>query len=257
MLPITVHLSELGILLAIVLRLSLVLFMLPLFRAAKYPAPIKVATILALAVVFYPLVAAKVQPLPLLNLGTFAWILCGELILAGLFAFALQVLFGAFQLAGQLIGFQMGIAMAQVMDPSSGHQESIIGGFFNMLVLLVLFAAGGHRLLIKAVVESFLIIPIGSFRLDTVLYQPVLELSGKLFIVGVKVAAPIIVAILLTQLGMGLTAKFAPQINVLIAGFPLTLMIGFFFTGVSFLAWGGAIEQCSREVFGFIFGLLK
>lgn len=257
MVPINIDLQEFGILLAIVLRLTLVLFMLPLFRATKYPAPIKVVTALSLAFMIYPLVASGMSPLPVANAGALGWILFGELILAGLFSFAMETLFGAFHLAGHMIGFQMGIAMAQVMDPGSGRQKAIMAGLFNMLVLMVLFAEGGHHLIIRALVESFRTVPVGSFRLDTVLYQPILELCGRMFIYAVKVAAPIIVAILLTQLGMGLMAKFAPQINVLIAGFPLTLMIGFFFTGVSFMAWGKAIDQFSAEVFRFIFTLIR
>ncbi len=257
MVQIQINVEQVCVLLAILLRISLALFMIPLFRSVKYPAPIKAATVAALAIMLYPYVGRYVTPLPVTNVGALLGIVLGELLFAALFAFGLQMLFAAFHLAGTMIGFQMGLAIAQVMDPASGDQGAILGSFFNMIIMLLLFITGGHQIILSALVKSFATVPVGGFRLDHLSSLPVIDLAGQAFVLSIQVSAPIVASLLLAQLAMGLIAKFAPQINILIAGFPVTLAIGLFFTGVSLVAWAGAADRFSRVVFRFMLHLVR
>lgn len=237
-----IDLSEIGTYLSILLRISLVLFMLPIFSSRQVPQTIKALTVLALTTLLYLTLNQTIAPLPF-DAGSLLRIAVGEIIFGTIIALAVLLVFAAFQLAGELISFQMGFSFAQVVDPQSGAQTTILSQWFQLFATLIFFSVNGHHIFLRAIVESFRTVPIGGFVLTSDTYQKVLFMSGQLFVIGVKIAAPVMIVLFLTQVGMGLISRLAPEVNILIVSFPVTIVLGFLFIGLSVSVWGNSIEH--------------
>jgi len=251
-----IHFAEVGIYLAILLRISTVLFLIPIFSSAYVPGAIKSCLAIALATMVYFLPHQAVAPLNF-DAAFLLPIVVGEIIFGMTIGLSILMVIGAFQFAGELISFQMGFGFAQVADPQSGNQMAFLSGWFQLLVTLILFALNGHHVILRALVESFRTIPVGGFILGANTFSHMFALSAQMLVIGIKVAAPVMAALLLTQVGLGLVSKFAPQINILAASFPLTIMLGFIFLGVSVSIWGNSVEFFLEKLFHFLHGIAR
>lgn len=233
--------TEIGIFLAVLLRLSLAFFMVPLFSNANLPATIKAFTALGLAVLLYPLVRGGVAPLPA-DLPSLTWIVIGEILLGVILSLTVMLLFSSFQLAGELISFQMGFGFAMAADPQSGVSMMVLSRWFQITATLILFSLNGHHLVLRAIVDSFGAVPIGGFAAMEPAFGRLMHLASQMFVIGLKVAAPIMLAMLLVQVGLGLMAKFSPQVNLLATTLPLTIVMGFTLLALCAALWGAAME---------------
>ena len=137
------------------------------------------------------------------------------------------------QLAGQLVGFQMGFGIVNVIDPQTSAQVSIIAQFENIITLLTFLALNAHHWFIMAIAKSFEVVPLLTFSFTNSLMEALLRLSCDMFVVAAKVAAPIIAILLFTSVALGLLARTVPQMNIFIVGFPLKLAIGLLAVGLT------------------------
>ncbi len=243
--------SELAILLAILLRISIILFMLPIFNSSGVPTALKALIVISLSVMLFPVIRQNIKPLPL-ELASLASVIIGELIYGILFALSMLLIISAFQLAGELIGFEMGFGFAQTADPQTGARFTVLSVWTQLLASMVFLSINGHHMILKILVESFKTIPVGSFALDSGLFTKMLLFSGMLFILAVKLAAPVLAVLMLTQVGLGLMSKFAPQINILATSFPLTITVGVFFLGLTLIVWGEMGARSFTGLFHFL-----
>jgi flagellar biosynthetic protein FliR len=237
MLSFNVNITEIAILLSILLRLSIILFMLPIFSSAGVPTAVKVLIVLSFSIMLFPVIKQNVQPLPLEPTPLVA-VIVGEMIYGILFALSMLLVISAFQLAGELIGFVMGFGFSQTADPQTGARFTVLSVWTQLIAVLVFLSINGHHMVLKILVESFKTIPIGSFALDSGLFTRVILLAGMLFVVAIKLAAPVLTVLIITQIGLGLMSKFAPQINILATSFPLTIALGVLFFGLTLVYWG-------------------
>ncbi|NTW15965.1 MAG: flagellar biosynthetic protein FliR, partial [Syntrophaceae bacterium] len=143
------------------------------------------------------------------------------------------LIFDGIQLAGQLIGFQMGFSIVNVIDPVNNEQVSIIAQFQYLIAMLVFLIMNGHHIFLYAIAESFRIIPPLGFHFSGELMQSVVVFVKNMLEVAIKTGAPIIAVLLFTSVGMGLIARTVPQINIFIVGFPLQIAIGLVSLGVT------------------------
>jgi len=243
--------AQISTFLAVLLRLSVVVFMFPPFSNTRVPFRIKTSVVLAMAAMLYPLLLNRLQPLDM-RPGTLLWCAVTEVLLGMVLAFAIVVILAAFDLAGQMISYVTGLSFAQVVDPQSGGQTSIFNDLLQMMAVLLLFQLNLHHLLLKAIVESFITLPVGAFTLQSATIGRLILVSGQLFVLAVKLSAPVMVVLLLTQAGFGVIAKFAPRINVLVTSFPLTIGLGLFFVMLSVPIWGGVTKRLFMQSFGLI-----
>ncbi len=246
----SIDLTQVRIFLSILLRLGLCLFLLPVFKARQIPGSVKAWSTVALTVMVYPAVKRFVAPFPLDPLPACGVVL-SELIYASIFALSLNVLFGAFHMAGQLVSFQMGLGFAQVADPQTGTQNVLLSQFLQILATLFLFATNAHLLIIRIFVESFRHVPVGGFFVNAGTVQNVVVLFGRLFVIALKIAAPIMSVQLLLQVGFALIAKFSPQVNILIVTFPITIGVGILFATFSLSGWSDSIGIHLNELLRF------
>lgn len=249
---ISVHIDtvQIRIFLSVFVRLSLVLFLLPVFRTRQVPAPVKVWSVWALAWLATPFAAPSVPPLPLEPLPLAGMIL-SELLYAMFFALSMNIIFGAFHMAGQILSFQMGLGFAQVVDPQSGVQDVLLSQWLQILATLFFFAIQGHHVVIRTFLESFHSVPVGGFLPTQNTLQNLLVLSGRLFVIALKIAAPVMSAQLLLQAGFAVVTRFSPQIHILMVSFPITIGVGIFFALLSLPEWAKSVAETLRMMLKF------
>ncbi|WP_025785033.1 flagellar biosynthetic protein FliR [Sporosarcina sp. D27] len=145
----------------------------------------------------------------------------------GIIAF---IVMAAIQVAGGLIDFQMGFAIANVIDPQTGTQSPLMGQFFNSLALLLLLAVNGHHVLLDGVFYSYQFLPIDqlwpSFGSERVA-EHVLKTMAAVFGISFQMAIPIVATLFLVDLALGITARTVPQLNIFVIGFPIKIGVGF------------------------------
>ncbi len=224
--------NEFKLFLLIFIRVSVVLFLFPIFGARMFPSLVKVGLALVISMALYPVIRLDIGLFPGHAPG-FVIFIVAEFIVGMLLGLTVRIFLAAVELAGQLIGFQMGFAIMNVIDPQSGTQVSIMGQIGNLTALLIFLAIDGHHALIGALIESFQLVNVGQVTIQKGLFVNFISMSGSLFALAIKIGAPAITALLFTSAAFGLTAKFAPQMNILIAAFPVKIAVGLAFFGFS------------------------
>lgn len=221
------------------MRVSVVLFVLPIFSGQSVPAPIKAAMCMVIALAFYPALSFKEFPgftAPGDGVGL-AIVFLGEIMLGICLDLVVRTLFAAIQVGGGLIGVQMGFTMMNVVDPMSGHADAITAQFLNLIATLLFLILNGHHVLLQGVAASFGLIPPGGLLAGLAagrpdLAHPILTITGQIFVLGVKVASPVLVSLFLLDFGLALVSRAAPQMNLMSVGFPFKIGVGFVFFGL-------------------------
>ena len=140
----------------------------------------------------------------------------------------------------------MGMALANVMDPSSSQQVPLLAQFTNLFALLIFIAINAHHWFIKALTHSFQMVPPLNVNFSGSLMEHLIKMSGNMFVIGIQVGAPVIAALLITSVAFGLIARTVPQMNVFIVAMPLKIGVGLLFLGFSLPYFSTFL----KEIFG-------
>ena len=205
---------------------------IPIFDSRGIPFTFKMALAFATGIVLFPILKLDVVPLAS-GLFTLGISVAGEIFIGLAIGFSVKLIFAGIQLAGQLAGYQMGLAIANVMDPSTSEQVPLLAQFNNLIGLLVFLSINAHYWFIKALTESYRLLPPLQVHFDSSLMEHLIQLSGNLFVIALQVGAPVIAAMLLTSVAFGLVARTVPQMNVFIVAMPLKIGVGLLFIGFS------------------------
>ncbi|TYT76267.1 flagellar biosynthetic protein FliR [Desulfobotulus mexicanus] len=219
--------------LLVLTRVSVILFLFPFFGSESFPVLVKAGLALSVSLVLFSTVSTDPSHFPDKVLMA-PVLMVSELFVGLVIALVVRLFFAAVQLAGLLIGFQMGFSMINVMDPQTGSQVAVMEQLGYWTVLTVFILLDGHYMLLRALVESFQMVPPGGFALPEVFFNQIMGMTASMFITGIKIGAPAIVALLFVSVAFGITAKFAPQMNVLIISFPVKIAVGLIFFGAVF-----------------------
>lgn len=212
-------------LILIISRVSGVMITAPIFSDQAIPTPVKAGFTFLLSLVFYPVVGRVGIPANP-NVLELLLLVAGELAVGLLIGFTAQMLFAGISLAGEVIGFQMGISMAHIFDPAFNTQVPLLSEIKTMLALLLFVTLNGHHLFIDALARSFEIAGPAHVLLGKAALGYLTLVAGKMFLIGLQVGAPLIVSLLAANLAMGLVARAVPQINIFVVGFPFTIAMG-------------------------------
>ena len=228
MLSLNISLPQVQIFLLILVRVIAILLTAPIFNSRNIPVLFKVGLSFAVSLILFPIL--NLQDLPVrfdaipLVIGIVSEILIG--IIIGLSA---RMIFVGIQLAGQLVGFQMGLAMANIIDPATSEQVPLLAQLNNLIALLIFLAINAHYWFLRALVESFRLVPPFEFQFTNSLMEQLMSLAGNIFIIAVKVGAPLIVVLLLMSVAFGLAARTVPQMNIFFVAMPLKILVGLIF----------------------------
>jgi len=219
--------------LLVLLRISIFLFMLPFYSSTVFPDRWKMGFALVVSLLLFPVVDVDITRFPMNAVSTGLLILA-EAIIGITLGLCIRMFFASVQLAGQIIGFQMGYAMINVVDPQSGGNVSIMDQLGYWVCIIVFLLLNGHHIIFLAAIDSFKIVPVGFFMMHEAIPEKVIEIGAQLFLLSVKIGAPVIVSLAFVSVAFGLIAKFSPQMNVMIVAFPLQIVTGLILFGLVF-----------------------
>lgn len=209
-------------LLLISVRLSGMLIFAPFFSASAITVPIRIMLALALAVVLSASINVPTIDIasPIGALTIFREALIG-LSIGLLFQFA----FATVAMAGEQIAFSMGIGFASMVDPQTGAQSPVITQFLSILLTLIFLSVEGHHVVLRHLGSSYAALPIEP-SFDPKVFIGIAQSAGLIFSAALLVAMPLIVALSLANIIIGLLTRVAPQLNIFSVGFPMTILIG-------------------------------
>ncbi len=221
--PLNILLPEFQSFLIVASRAGGIVAALPMLSGRTVPPRIKVALVLMLALALAP--AIHLPPLPPDAIAITAG-LASELLIGFVIGMAVRLLFSAFEVAGEIVGAQMGFSIAQLLDPMTSVSTPMIGQLFTIIASLVFLSLNVHMMVVSAIVSSFESIPPFGASLSPSVGEEVLRLSQHMFVVAVKLAGPVLVALALINILMAMLGRAVVQINVFALSFPLTIAVG-------------------------------
>jgi flagellar biosynthetic protein FliR len=226
------------------IRVLALLMAAPVFSHRSIPGRIKLSAALAITFVIAPALPAPATA----AFSAAGWLLVAEQILVGVaIGFSLSIVFAAVEMAGDMIGLQMGLSFATFVDPQNSNQSPLVGSFLAMVAMLLFLAIDGHLLLLAALYDSFEIIPVGAGALSKFRWEHLALLGTQLFSLGLQIALPVLSTMLLVNMSLGVMARAAPQLNLFSVGFPLTLATGTLLLAAFLPYLGAPLERAFRQ----------
>ncbi|MEC4677391.1 MAG: flagellar biosynthetic protein FliR [Nitrospirota bacterium] len=225
----------------ILFRVAAFLVATPLMGGPGVPVMVKMMLVLSMSFILFQ--TLSLEPPGELNLVSLTIALLGEVLIGLIIGMAANLLFSAIEMGSEIVGIQMGLGSANLFDPISNKQASLIArlqGLFAMLIFLVL---NGHFIVLESMVKSFELIPFVGFYPSGPLIEYLMKLGGQMFLLGLKVAIPIIVALLMANITIGIFSRVIPQLNVLLFSFPVTITLGLVMLGFSLPILTGILTQ--------------
>lgn len=196
----------------------------PVLSSRAFPVRAKIGLAFFIALAAQPALPS-VSPIGLNDPAAFGAVL--QQVAIGLaIGFAARLVLAAFELAGQVVGFQMGVGFAAFFDPSSGAQSSAVGRYYATLAALLFVVVDGHLILVHAVVRSFEVFPVGGALGPALDRMQVQRLGAGLFASAFWISLPVVAMLLFANLVLGIVSRVAPQMNIYAIGFPVTLTVG-------------------------------
>lgn len=221
-------------------RILALLATAPVFNNAALPVRIRLVAGLAVVLALVPVLPQQPAIPPGSWLGL--TVIAEQLLIGALMGFSLRITFVALDVAGELIGLQMGLSFATFFDPGSSSETPVMASFLGLLTALIFLAMNGHLLTLTLLAESFTLLPVSATPFHAAALSSLLTASAMMFSLGVMLALPLITALLVTNIALGVLARVAPTLNLFAVGFPITLALGFIVLLLSLPYIGAALE---------------
>ena len=243
---------------ALMLPLARVMGMIsaaPLYSNGAVPIRVRVAFGIGASMAILPALPAPPPIDPASGLGIAIFV--QQILIGVAIGFIMRLVFAAVDLAGELIGLQMGLSFAIFFDPQTNAQTGVLAEFIGLLATLIFLALGGHLMMIEVMVRSFEWIPIRAEPIKAIGLAEVAGTGALLFAAGLLLALPLITALLITNIAMGVLTRAAPQINLFAVGFPITMSAGFIVLLLSLEAFGPVMRMFYDRGFEAIASMLQ
>ena len=213
-------------------RVAAMFAAIPIFSGAQIPAQMRIGIAVLFAMLTYPIVKEFIPN------GSFSpvelgLLIAAEIILGLLVGFLAQLVFLAAEFAGSIIGYQMGFAAANVFDPTTQQQVALVAQFQGIFAILLFLGLDIHHLFIEAIVASFEMLPPGGLNLSGGAIPMIIEVANHSLILSIRLVAPILALLILSNLTLGVMARVFPQLNVFLLSFPLNIGISFIVMGLT------------------------
>ena len=213
----------------------------PLFNNRAIPNQVKIGMGLMITFVILPVL----PPMPQVELGSAAGLLimAQQILIGAAIGFAMRIVFSSIELAGDLIGLQMGLGFAVFYSPNSNANLPVLAQIFGMYALLMLLAMNAHLMIIDVLVRSFEFLPVQLGLGQGINIAGMTRVAALIFAMGLLLALPLVVTLFIVNLSLGILTRTAPQLNLFAVGFPVTLGLGIFLVSVAMPTIGFMIQQ--------------
>lgn len=223
----SVDLAQVERFLLILFRSAGIVSFTPFYGSRLIPLRARIVLSFALAVAIYP-IAARLSFTPTTDVWRLSWMIVREAGIGLAIGLATYMVFAGIQMTGELMGLGMGFRIGGSFDPQFGMESSIMAQLTYLFALLIFLGINGHHWFIEGAARSLELIPLGGMRLSGRYFDELMRLSGQLFVIALKMAAPVLAALMLTQAALGLMIRAVPQMNIFVIGFPAMVTAGLF-----------------------------
>lgn len=217
----------------------------PLFGHRSIPRRVKMGLGVLLAIVIAPNLPHLPMQDPLSWAGLL--ILAQQLLIGLAMGLTLRIIWSGVEMAGEIIGMTMGLGFATFFDPASQGRSSAISQLLSLLLLMLMISSDLHLLLIEVLADSFTTLPIATEPLQPEGWRQLAYWGAHLFSLGIQLAMPVVTALLIVNMALGVLTRAAPQLNLFGIGFPVTLSIGLLLIGISMPYWTEPMSMALRE----------
>ncbi len=197
----------------------------PILGNPSIPVRVKVGLSFVLTLVLAPVLGSMPAVEPGSAIGLL--ILTQQIVIGVAIGFIMRIIFTAVEMAGNIAGMQMGLGFATIFDPQNAAQIPVVGQFLGLFATLVFLALNGHLYMIEVLAQSFQALPVAPPPYSAAGWRALAGWGGEIFLAGLLLSMPIMAALLITNLALGIMTRAAPQLNVFSVGFPITLAAGF------------------------------
>jgi len=204
----------------ILLRTSIVMSFLPVFRSRNLPPQFKIGLVVVISLVLAPLFEFNI------SLQDLPFFVIQEVLFGIVLGSAARAIFMAVEMAGQIISNIMGLSIATVFNPDIG-QSTEVARFYSLTAILIFLTVDAHHDLIYVFVKSYEILQPGSVHVENLVSRAISG-GSRLFIIALKLSAPVVIVIFILNIVVGFLYKAAPQMNIFFIGYPVFIFVGFF-----------------------------
>jgi len=235
---------------ALIFPLTRILAMIsssPVLGNKQVPKRVKIGLSVLIAIIIAP----AIGEMPPVSIGSTQGLLImiQQIIIGVAMGFTIRLIFSAVEMAGELAGLQMGLGFASFYDPINATHSAVIAQFMGILAAIGFLAMDGHLYLLSALATSFQTLPIGQMISNQGIYG-VVSWGGSIFAYALQIALPILAALLITNIALGILTRAAPQLNLFAVGFPITLAIGFLVLSLSMPYFIPLLDRFIQEGLG-------
>jgi flagellar biosynthesis protein FliR len=221
-------------------RVSMLMVFAPFFGSGSIPVRLKAGLTLALAVLLYPSLPGNQNVLSATN---WVRVLIGEMSIGLAMGLAIQFVFEGVLLAGQILGFQMGFSLENIIDPQTQVDTPVLAIFHQSIALLIFLQLGVHHWVLRGLAKSFEYLPPGVVALTPTTTAELMRAAGGMLLVGLQVAAPALVATFVTDVSLGFIGRAAPQFPVVFTGISIKSLTGVMILWGSVALWPRVLES--------------
>jgi len=220
-----VYVAQFIVFLLLFARTTSLIVTAPIFSNQAIPAQLKIGLSIFLAFVLFPLQSSMAAHVDLRLFGIVVLVL-QEVIVGMTIGFAASLIFVGVRYAGELISFDMGFTIASTFDPETNASLPIVGEVLYLFTAMLFILLNGHHFILQALQLSYQTVPIGKMSFGPIVAEKFITISGMMFLVAVKFAAPAIVALFLTNVALAVLTRLIPQMNIFGVAFPLKIGVG-------------------------------
>ncbi len=232
-------------------RVTALVWSAPIFSSRVLPMHLKAAITILIIVILRPAVVMSAPDDLRLTIGA----VLSELVVGLALGLGGAIFVAAAEAAGDMLAVQMGLSGANVVDPMSRTQLPVLGQFLGLFAMTLILATGGHLIILKALAASFDLVPVGSIVDFTEGTFAVVRLGSQLLWLGLQFAAPVVAAMMVGNVAVGIMARAVPQLNVLMVAFPVQIGIGLFvlaaalpMIATAFTSWGEEYSELAGDL---------
>ncbi len=240
--------------LLVLVRISGIFVMSPLFSSQNIPNTFKIGFTLLFSILLTSFL--DVSQINNIN-SNYVVLIMKELAVGIALGFISYAFMATFYVLGQIVDMKIGFGMVNVIDPQNRVQIPLMGNFYYILAFLMFLITNGHHTFIKALVDSYDIVPIGRFSFSQDIAFSIVNILSKTFSIGFRLSAPIVVVIILTDILLGIMSRTMPQMNVFVVGLPLKIIIGMFIISLTIPIFGTMTNKVFSEMIKDIYKFLK
>lgn len=244
--PMGAILNSIDIFFLVLTRMTGLFIIAPIFGRKNIPVYFKVGLAFFMAVLLVNTQNPGIT-INYINLWGFAILVIKEMLVGITIGYVSFIVFTAIYVAGQLIDMQIGFGMVNVMDPISNIQVPITANFYYIICMMLFLVGNGHHMLINALFDSFKIVPLGTAIFSGALMDNILRIFGNIFSIGFRISSPIIAAVLVTDIALGIMSRAVPQLNVFVVGMPLKIIIGLLVMVLTFPSFISIVEGLTSD----------